>query len=58
MQSRTPPAQGFAARVRAHLRGDRYMVDAFPPATAEPDSKREPVAPVAAPAPPRAAEER
>ena len=50
MQSKAPAATGIIARLRARLRGDRFMVDSRPPAAAAPERRPEP-APVA---PPRA----
>jgi hypothetical protein len=43
MQRRTTRTTGILARVRAHLRGDRYMVDAYPPASAAPEAIPDPV---------------
>jgi hypothetical protein len=42
MQSRTPRATGILARLRARLRGDRFMVDAYPPAAAAPERRPDP----------------
>ena len=41
MQDRTPRATGILARLRAHLRGDRYMVGSSHPAAA-PQAKPDP----------------
>lgn len=49
MQTRSTP--GILARIRAMLRGDRYMVDAHPPAPAVPEPTTAPE-PVAAEQPP------
>ena len=47
MQSSTPGATGIFARLGARLRGDKFMVDAYP-APAGPDTSPPP-----APVPPR-----
>ncbi len=47
MQSSTPAATGMFARLGARLRGDKFMVDAYP-APAVPDTS-----PAPAPVPPR-----
>jgi hypothetical protein len=53
MQTESTRPRGLLARLQARLRGDRYMVDAYPAAAAEPESTPAPVpsAPVP-PAPP------
>jgi hypothetical protein len=32
MQTEPNPPSGLLAKLMSHLRGDRYMVDAYPPA--------------------------
>jgi len=49
MQDRTPRATGIFARLRAHLRGDRYMVGSSQPAGAAPQAKPDPGAVVPEP---------
>ena len=50
MQTESPRPRGLLARVQARLRGDRYMVDAYPVAAVEPKPAATPAA--AAPVPP------
>jgi hypothetical protein len=42
MQSRIRRATGIVARVLARLRGDRFMVDAYPPAAVMPERRPDP----------------
>ncbi len=54
MQTEPTRPQGLVARLQARLRGDRYMVNAYPDAAVEPEpaaAPAEPAPPVAAPAP-------
>jgi hypothetical protein len=44
MQDKTPRATGILARLRAHLRGDRFMAGWSPAASAAPEPKPDPVA--------------
>ena len=44
MQDSTPRATGIFARLRAHLRGDRYMVGSSQPTGAALRAKPDPVA--------------
>ena len=50
MQSSTPRATGIFARLRARLRGDRFMADADAATPAAPERRPDP-APVASPDP-------
>ena len=54
MQDSTPRATGIFARLRAHLRGDRYMVGSSEPTAVTPHVKPDPVAIVPEPTPPPA----
>ncbi len=54
MQTEPTRPQGLLARLQARLRGDRYMVNAYPDAAVEPEpaaAPAEPAPPVAAPTP-------
>jgi hypothetical protein len=49
MQTEPTRPQGLLARLQARLRGDRYMVNAYPDAPVEPDPTATPAQTVPAP---------